>query len=136
MFGNKKETKPIKTTFNSGSRNVIDETTKIVGDITSNGDFRIDGNLEGSLITKGRLIVGKKGNIKGTVECLSADIEGNFEGDLKVIKTLNIKSTATVSGDIVVAQILTEAGAVFNANCNMSPKLIANKNEKEKAKTK
>ena len=49
-------------------RNVIAKNTVIVGDIKSDGDFRIDGTLEGSLITNGRVIIGVEGFIKGNIE--------------------------------------------------------------------
>ena len=42
-------------------RNILAKNTKIVGDLTSDGDFRIDGVLEGTLDTKGRVIIGLDG---------------------------------------------------------------------------
>ncbi len=126
MFGSKKE-KSVQTTATSSSssysnRNIIDKGTKIVGDITSEGDFRIDGVLEGTLQTKGRVIIGKEGEIKGKIECNNADVEGTFSGDFIVSNTLTAKSTANITGDVVVGQISTEPGATFNANCNMKSK--------------
>ncbi len=123
MFGSKKE-KSVQTTATSSysNRNIIDKGTKIVGDIVSEGDFRIDGVLEGTLKTKGRVIIGQEGEIKGKIECNNADVEGTFSGDFIVDNTLTAKSTANITGDVVVGQISTEPGATFNANCNMRSK--------------
>ena len=77
-------------------RNVISKNTTIIGDIKAAGDFRIDGVLEGSLKTKGRVILGADGTIKGNVEASNADIEGIFSGQLKVEKTLTVKTIATI----------------------------------------
>ena len=59
-------------------RNILAKNTKIVGDLTSDGDFRIDGILEGTLETKGRVIIGLEGFVQGKVICENADVEGKF----------------------------------------------------------
>ncbi|WP_075341497.1 bactofilin family protein [Tenacibaculum agarivorans] len=118
MFNNKnkKETTVEKKTT---GRNVIGKGTKITGDLISEGDFRIDGTLEGTLKTNGRVIIGHDGFINGTVECSNADVEGKFSGDFNVANTLTAKSTANITGNVNVGQISTEPGAAFNATCNM-----------------
>ncbi len=111
-----KETAPEKKL---SSRNVISAGTKIVGDLISQGDFRIDGTLEGTLKTDGRVIIGKDGFIKGNIECKNADVEGKFSGEFLVADTLTAKSTSNITGNVSVGQISTESGATFNATCNM-----------------
>ncbi|WP_299058991.1 polymer-forming cytoskeletal protein [uncultured Polaribacter sp.] len=116
MFSNKdKKTEKIKIM----DRNVVAKNTTIVGDIKSDGDFRIDGTLEGTLVTNGRVIIGAEGFIKGKVEATNADIEGKFSGELSVSNTLTIKATADISGDVVIGKLSIEPGAAFNATCNM-----------------
>jgi len=116
MFSNK-ESKNLKPKVME--RNVVAKNTTIIGDIKSEGDFRIDGTLEGTLITNGRVIIGSDGLIKGKVETANADIEGKFVGELLVSKTLTIKTTADISGDVVVGKLSIEPGASFNATCVM-----------------
>jgi cytoskeletal protein CcmA (bactofilin family) len=99
--------------------NVIAKNTIIVGEIKSDGDFRIDGTLEGNLTIKGKVIIGAAGVIKGNIEASNADIEGKISGQLKVIKTLTVKATANISGDVVVGKLSIEPGATFNASCVM-----------------
>ena len=96
-------------------RNVIAKNTTIIGDIKSDGDFRIDGTLEGSLKTDGRVIIGSDGFIKGKVEATNADIEGKFSGELLVSNTLTIKATADISGEVIIGKLSIEPGASFNA---------------------
>ena len=83
-------------------RNVIAKNSTFVGEITSDGDFRVDGILEGTLKTKGKVIIGVDGFIKGTIEATNAEIEGKFSGQLSIANILTIKATANISGDIVV----------------------------------
>ncbi len=114
-------------------RNVIAKNTTIVGDIKSDGDFRVDGTLEGTLTTNGRVIIGTEGSIKGKVEAKNADIEGTFSGNLLVSNTLTIKATATISGEVVIGKLSVEPGASFNATCAMKgaiKELNSNNDEK------
>ncbi|MCH2034168.1 MAG: polymer-forming cytoskeletal protein [Tenacibaculum sp.] len=103
----------------SSNRNVIGKGTKITGELISEGDFRIDGEFEGTLNTKGRVIIGKEGFINGTVECTNADVEGKFAGEFNVADTLTAKSSSYITGNIIVGQLATEPGASLNATCNM-----------------
>ncbi|MEE9406743.1 MAG: polymer-forming cytoskeletal protein [Polaribacter sp.] len=114
-------------------RNVIAKNTTIVGDIKSDGDFRIDGTLEGTLKTNGRVIIGVDGFIKGNVDATNAEIEGKFSGQLQVSQTLTIKGTANISGDVIIGKLSIEPGATFNATCAMKGALKElNSNEQKK----
>ena len=114
MFNEKKAT-PAKET----EINVISTNTKITGNIESHGDFRIDGEVQGDIRTQGRVVIGKTGVVKGSVTCVNADIEGVFEGDLKVSETLSLFKSAQVSGDTVIGKLSVEAGASLNGTCGM-----------------
>lgn len=106
--------------------NRIESETKIVGDIISKADFRIDGTLEGTLTTTGKVVIGKSGKIQGKVSCVNADIEGVLQGDIKVSELLSIQASATVEGTVTTSKLAVEAGAVFEAQCSMKPKGVSN----------
>ena len=77
----------------NGQPNRIEKGTKITGEIQSESDFRIDGILEGSISTSGKVVIGKEGKINGKVICKNADFEGVFSGNLEVKETLTLKSS-------------------------------------------
>lgn len=115
-------------------RNVIAKNTKITGQIVSEGDYRIDGILEGDLITKGRVIIGLGGLVKGTINALNTDIEGTFSGILNVEKILTVKASSNISGDVIVGKLSIEPGATFNASCKMkAPKVVSIEDGKKAA---
>lgn len=129
MFNEKKENpNPV------GERNIIAKNSSLVGDIKSDGDFRVDGKIEGTIQTSGRVVIGKEGHVSGTIDCTHADIEGTFSGKLIVDQILSLKSTADISGDVVMGKLSVEPGAVFNATCTMKSavKVIQNGSEKSK----
>ncbi len=114
MFAEKKDKQPQIL-----ERNIIGKNTSIVGDVISEGDFRIDGKVEGTIKTNGRVVIGKSGVVIGKVSCNNADIEGKFSGELLVDSLLTLKATATISGDLIISKLSVEPGAEFNATCAM-----------------
>ena len=120
MFKNKTNNQEYKSgKSRTMERNVIAKNSTFVGEISSDGDFRVDGILEGTLKTKGKVIIGVDGFIKGTIEATNAEIEGKFSGELSIANILTIKAAANISGDIVVGKLSIEPGATFNASCVM-----------------
>ena len=103
----------------NGQPNRIEKGTKITGEIQSESDFRIDGILEGSISTSGKVVIGKEGKINGKVICKNADFEGVFSGNLEVKETLTLKSSSKTEGDVIISKLVVDAGAFFNAKCSM-----------------
>ena len=102
------------------SVNIIGAGTVIEGDIKSEGDIRIDGTLNGSLITKGKLVLGTTGMVDGEVSCQNGDISGTITGKIKVAELLSLKSTSKLSGDITTNKLSIEPGANFSGSCAMA----------------
>lgn len=100
-------------------RNIIANNTFITGDIKSEGDYRIDGSVDGNITTTGRVVIGAKGSVKGTVECSNADIEGTFSGKLIVTELLSLKSSSKITGEVFINKLSVEPNALFNATCTM-----------------
>jgi cytoskeletal protein CcmA (bactofilin family) len=98
------------------------EGTKIKGDIVSDSNIRIDGELVGNLSTTGKLVIGSTGKVTGDIICLNADVEGTIIGTIKVDGVLILKSTAMFNGNITTNKIGVENGAEFNGSCSMSGK--------------
>jgi cytoskeletal protein CcmA (bactofilin family) len=112
------------------SINIIGIGTDIKGDINSNGDIRIDGSLSGNLFTKGKVVIGETGKVKGEIKCKNSDIAGELEGKIFVAELLSLKVTAKVFGDIQASRLAIEPGCKFTGYCNMTG---ANTSEGERA---
>lgn len=117
MFSENKKEKQM--TEGTSNQNIIAQGTKMVGDVTSQGDLRIDGIIEGNIKTSGKVVVGKSGLIKGTLNGTDAYFEGKFSGKLALSGTLTLKASAHIEGEVVAGKLAVEPGATFNVTCVM-----------------
>lgn len=108
-----------KPTNNGVIHNSIASGTRIVGTITAENDFRIDGSIDGEIICQGKVVIGSQGVMKGKLTCMNAEIVGTMEGELKVSEVLVLKSTASVTGDIKISTLVVEPKARLNGTCSM-----------------
>ena len=107
----------------STSVNIIGHGTVIEGEVSSNGDIRIDGTVKGSVTTKAKLVIGSSGNVEGDVFCQNADISGAIKGKATVGEMLFLKANGRINGDINTGKLVVEVGASFTGNCNMGPSI-------------
>jgi len=125
----------------TASRNLLGADTTVKGDIESNGDFRIDGTLIGSISSKGKVVVGSTGNVEGEIKCQNADISGKVKANVTVAELLSLKASAKFSGEITTGKLAIEPGAKFSGSCNMGETKLSDnkfplKNEGSKIKEK
>lgn len=117
MFKDSK--KPRSQQGGLSQQNMIAHGTVFEGDLKSEGDFRIEGAIKGTLITKGKVVIGNTGLVEGSLNCNNADVEGQIKGKLVVSETLSLRASAHVDGDVQTGKLAVEPGATFNANCQM-----------------
>ena len=104
-------------------RNHLAAGTQVKGDIITQGDIRIDGKVEGSLTSKGKLVVGNTGVIEGEVNCVTANISGGIQGVMRVSEMLKVQSTGKLSGEITYGKLTVEAGAELEGKFTISGKV-------------
>ena len=103
----------------STSASLIGAGTTMKGDITSNGDLRIDGTLVGYINCTAKVIIGANGNVEGDIAGQQADILGKVGGTIKVKDLLQLKGGCTVNGNIQAGKLQIEPSANFNGECHM-----------------
>ena len=109
-----------KSQFESPERlNRLVEGTKIIGDILSESNLRIDGEVQGNISTTGKVVVGENGVVNGDLMCQEADVEGKIDGKLSIEGLLILRETAKITGDIQTARLHIEEGALFLGSCSM-----------------
>ena len=99
--------------------NALTAGSKIVGNITADSDFRIDGLIEGELNCTGKVVIGEAGRVKGTVICANAEILGLMDGKITCHQQLSLRSNGKIHGDVMTKTLIVEPGAQFNGTCSM-----------------
>ena len=120
---------------NTNQQNMITQGTTLDGNIHSQGDFRVEGNIKGDIKTSGKIVVGKTGVINGSLDAESADFEGSFSGKLKLTGMLTLRSSAYIEGEVEISKLSVEPGATFNATCIMKGGVKELKKSEEKNST-
>ena len=121
----------------SNKIDIIEKTTRIVGDIVSKADFRIDGNVEGTIVTTGKVVVGEEGIVSGKITCANSDIAGLIKGAIDVSGILSLKSSAKIEGEVIAGKLAVETGATVDASISMkgSKKMTALPSSEKQEKT-
>ena len=99
--------------------NALTAGSKIVGTITADSDYRIDGLIEGDLSCTGKVVIGEAGRVKGTIVCANAEIMGNMEGKITCHQQMSLRSSGKIHGDVMTKTLIVEPGALFNGTCSM-----------------
>lgn len=91
--------------------NHINDKTTITGDIDTDCDMRIDGNVKGNISSKAKVVIGKAAKIEGNIKCTDLTIEGSVVGDVSVDNSLHFRGTASFEGTIKYNSLVVENGA-------------------------
>ena len=105
--------------------NQLGQGTLLNGDLSTEGDIRIDGKIIGNVTSKAKTVVGATGVIQGNVYCQNAYIDGTVNGNIEVAELLILSKTANVTGDIKIKKLVVEEGARFNGKCSMGTTLAS-----------
>ncbi len=91
----------------------IAKDTKIIGNLTTTEDLRIDGTIIGDVTCAKKLVMDSTGNIEGNVQAASADISGHIHGKVTIDGVLHLLDTAYVKGTIIAKQLNVDDGAKY-----------------------
>ena len=89
------------------------------GDLTADGAIRVDGTVEGSVTSKGAVVVGESGVVRGGVTGSDIVIAGTVQGDIVCPGHLEILAKGRVDGDIEAKSMRIETGGVFCGTSRM-----------------
>ena len=97
----------------------LDESSEFKGILSFEGILRIDGRLDGEIITKGTLIVGEAAEVNADITASSVIAMGRIVGNVSASKRVEIHSKSTLLGNIKTETLVIQEGAVFEGRCEM-----------------
>ncbi len=105
--------------------NALTAGSKIIGTVIADSDIRIDGTIEGELQCSGKVVIGEKGLLKGSVACQNAEILGKLDGKIEVKQSLALRATCNIKGEVKTQTLIVEPNAIFNGTCTMGSQTAA-----------
>lgn len=114
--------------LNQQAETVVGPSVKIQGDLVSEGNIRIEGQVSGKVKTSQGVYVNQGAKIAADILAGSAIIGGEVQGNLKISGHLILQSTAKVMGDIACQILRVEDGAQFSGKCAMNGAAVVAQN--------
>ena len=111
--------------YNSSNHNgasVLGPTLSFKGELKADEDLLIRGKIEGTIQHSSNLKIGKEGKIKAKVNAEYIEVHGEVKGDLTGSKSVVVKDSANITGNIYSPSVSLYEGAKFNGNIDMSGK--------------
>lgn len=93
--------------------------TEFKGVISYDGTVRIDGRVEGEVITKGTLVVGETAQVDAEITAGTVVSGGRINGNITASTKVQLLSPAVLNGSIRTPVLIVEEGVKFNGNCDM-----------------
>ena len=119
---------------NGGSATLVGSGTTLKGDITSQGDLRIDGTVIGNITSAAKIVVGSSGIVEGDIKGNQADITGKVVGNIHTVELLQLRGDCVVKGNLFAGKLQLEPTATFNGECHMGANIVEmNSNEQQAA---
>ena len=132
MFGNKEKSSPeMSTPVKTSSKDIktlIGEGCKVEGNFFIPTFTRVDGTIKGDLNGESGIIIGSTGHVIGNILATEVVIYGEVHGKVECQK-LELKKGASLNGDVVVSNLITENGCSFNGKCTMNENVQQNVTE-------
>ena len=95
---------------------------KITGTVKFDGPMRVDGKVDGKIITdNGDLVIGETGTVNADINTKSAIVEGRVDGKITASDKVVLKQKAHLIGDLQAKTLVVEEGVVFVGRCNVKP---------------
>jgi len=105
--------------FEGPAETVVGPSVKIQGDLNSEGNINIEGQVTGKVSTSQGVFVKEGAKITADISAGNAVIGGEVIGNLKITGHLILQPSARVNGDIACQILRVEDGAQFSGKCNM-----------------
>lgn len=109
----------LQRAVDEGMRAFLSEGTEFKGVLTFEGTLRIDGKLEGEILSSGTLVVGQSGEINADITTSTLISRGKITGNVTTTKRVVLHAESELLGNVKTGSLNVEEGAVFDGHCEM-----------------
>lgn len=98
---------------NTGETTYLASDAEFEGRLSLKGSARIDGKVRGQILLQGDLVIGPNALVHASIRANSVSISGEVRGDIITQETLELRSTAKLTGNIYTQELKIDQGARF-----------------------
>jgi cytoskeletal protein CcmA (bactofilin family) len=98
---------------------LLGKGSQFEGKLLFEGTVRIDGKFSGEIISTDTLIIGEGAEVKANLTVGALVCLGDYSGDAKAAKSIELKAPAKVRGNLTTASVVIERGVFFDGTCKM-----------------
>lgn len=98
----------------------VDAGSHLHGELHFDSSFRVEGKVEGTVVSDGHLVVGSGGEVQGEVRVGDVFVSGTVRGTVRAARRVQISSTGKVFADLHTPSLVVEDGAIFEGSCSMT----------------
>jgi cytoskeletal protein CcmA (bactofilin family) len=122
---------PVRSdSLRSGEVATIGKSVVVKGELSGSEDLIVDGEVEGSITLRGQsLTIGPNGRVRANIEARNVILHGRVDGDIHASERVELRKSASLSGDISTARISIEDGAFFKGGIDIQKPEPASKVE-------
>ena len=123
---------PVEVIEEKSSGSFIGKTMKIVGELISDEDLTIEGQVKGSIAVSKTLTIGRYGNVKADINASVVKIIGSARGNIVASNKVAILSDGRYNGNIQSEKLVVAEGAILIGDINKEEKSKESKESKKK----
>src|SRR5271166_2223940 len=98
----------------------IGKSVIVKGELSGSEDLYVDGEVEGSISLRGQsLTIGPNGRVRANIEARNVIVHGRVDGNISASERVELRKSASLSGDITTARISIEDGAFFKGTIDI-----------------
>jgi len=108
------------TTEQSEISAFLGKGTEFKGVLSFEGTIRVDGKVEGEVISKDTLIAGDGAFLQGEISVGTIISSGKVVGNIYASQQVHLLAPANIQGNIKTPKLIIEEGVTFDGKCEMA----------------
>ncbi|MFA8433857.1 MAG: polymer-forming cytoskeletal protein [Marinifilaceae bacterium] len=119
-----------KVLLRPAERNIIAGGTRLIGNIDSNAEIYVEGEVQGDIITSKDVFIGRTGVVKGKVVCNAYTLWGEHHGTAIARSKSQMGPQANKSGEMETPKLIIESGARYTGELKLVGEVEAQKKKR------
>ena len=104
------------------SGGVLSRGVSIKGTVKFTDELLIDGEVEGTIESSGKLTIGEHASIRGDIRSKWVKVRGTVEGDIVATERCELQAGCALTGDIEAPRLVVDENAAFVGSAKVAPK--------------